>query len=215
MIVKLVKHLNLVQGAKVLDLACGRGRHAITLAEQGMDVIGIDLSAQSIRFAREFETEQLNFYTHDIREAFRINYFDATFNLFTSFGYFKDIKDDKMTIRNIQKGLRKGGYFVLDYLNSKTVLDQLVAHNTISRDGVLFDQYRSFDGAFINKTIKITDDEESFEYSEHVRAYTKDDLVSLIEGEHLEVLTIFGDYNLSPFIEDVSKRIIIISKKRS
>ncbi len=48
----------------MLDLACGKGRHSITLNKLGFDVLGIDLSEESITYAKQFENEYLKFEKH-------------------------------------------------------------------------------------------------------------------------------------------------------
>ena len=82
---KLIDHLQPSGDAKMLDVACGKGRHAMQLAEKGFDVTGIDLSEESIEEALRSENDRLHFYRHDMRHPFWINYYDYTFNFFTSF----------------------------------------------------------------------------------------------------------------------------------
>src|SRR5690606_8758177 len=74
--------------ARILDLACGRGRHAVYLRTKGFDVTGVDLSPENIRLAATTAGERLHFYVHDMRYLLLSNYFDLVLNLFTSFGYF-------------------------------------------------------------------------------------------------------------------------------
>src|SRR5436190_18774056 len=73
---KLIDHLQPPVGSKMLDVACGKGRHSLQLATKGFDVTGIDLSEDSIREALQYESETLHFYQHDMRREFWINYFD-------------------------------------------------------------------------------------------------------------------------------------------
>ena len=82
---KLITYLNPAPGATMLDVACGKGRHSIRLAEKGFDVTGIDLSADSIEEALLSSSDTLQFFQHDMRLPFWINYFDYAFNFFTSF----------------------------------------------------------------------------------------------------------------------------------
>src|ERR1700751_1194972 len=86
----LLHHIKLKEHARCWDLNCGKGRHSIYLHKKGFDVIGTDLSEKSIDHAKKFESETLHFYKHDMRSLFYSNYFDAVFNLFTSFGYFRN-----------------------------------------------------------------------------------------------------------------------------
>ena len=89
--------------ARILDIACGRGRHSIYLNKKGYDVIGIDLSESNIRHAKDFENEHLHFFVHDMRHLFYINYFDIAFNLFTSFGYFETRKEHVKALKMFLK----------------------------------------------------------------------------------------------------------------
>ena len=83
---KLIQLIEPTKASRVLDLACGKGRHSIYLNKKGFDVTGIDLSEKSIACAKTAENETLHFYMHDMRKLFRTNYFDVVLNLFTSFG---------------------------------------------------------------------------------------------------------------------------------
>ena len=91
----LIDHLKPGPGSYMLDIACGRGRHSRFLAEKGFNVTGIDISFDSIAFAKKFEKANLEFYQHDMRLPFRVNYFHYAFNFFTSFGYFKTRREGK------------------------------------------------------------------------------------------------------------------------
>jgi 2-polyprenyl-3-methyl-5-hydroxy-6-metoxy-1,4-benzoquinol methylase len=57
----LLAFLKLPKGAKVMDLACGKGRHSYFLNASGLDVLGVDLSSNSISEAKEMENESLHF----------------------------------------------------------------------------------------------------------------------------------------------------------
>src|SRR3970282_2312904 len=61
----LTHYLNLPETQKVLDLACGKGRHSIYLHQLGFDVLGADLSENSIGEASKTTKETLHFKVHD------------------------------------------------------------------------------------------------------------------------------------------------------
>src|SRR6476620_2033836 len=105
----ITRFLDLKPNADCWDLCCGKGRHSIYLNKKGYRVIGTDLSAQSITEANKNANDTLEFYSHDMRHLFRTNYFDAVFNLFTSFGYFETRHDDVNVFNAVEKALKPKG----------------------------------------------------------------------------------------------------------
>ena len=155
-------YYHLLYGARtMLDLGCGKGRFAKYLAHKGFDVTGVDYSPQSIAFAKAFEQENLSFYTHDMRDVFRINYFDYVLNFFTSFGYFEKPKENERTLKNVYKNLKPNGVFIIDYFNSKYVLNNLVPNETKTICDVVFDiskKMETFTLALAEKPVSIIAD---------------------------------------------------------
>lgn len=141
----LINYLNPEPGSRMLDVACGRGRFSKILAALGFDVTGTDISKSAIAFARQFESENLHFYSHDLRLPFWINYFDYVFNFFTSFGYFRTRREHEDAIRTVCKSLNNTGTLVIDYLNVyysekrlvPTEKKPLTALHIISNDGLM------------------------------------------------------------------------------
>ena len=105
----LTDYLNIPEGGTILDLACGKGRHALYLNKIGYDVTGVDLSENSINFAKQFENHRLKFEVHNMCKPYH-KQFDAVFNLFTSFGYFDDDADNLKTIKAIKAELKEFGF---------------------------------------------------------------------------------------------------------
>ncbi|HEY0261529.1 MAG TPA: class I SAM-dependent methyltransferase, partial [Chitinophagales bacterium] len=125
LISRLIDFLQLKNASKILDVACGKGRHSKYFAQCGMNVTGIDLSENSIHFAKQFANEKLHFSTWDMREVFAENEFDVVVNLFSSFGYFDDAEDDKRAINAMKKSLKKGGFLILDFMNPEYIVRNL------------------------------------------------------------------------------------------
>lgn len=210
----LQQELQMPKGAKVLDLACGRGRHAIYLARKGFEVTGVDLSPQSINYAAQYEQENLSFYIMDMRHPFRINYFDYTFNFFTSFGYFASEKDHLKALQSVQAGLRKNGMFVLDYFNSRLIRKKVVEQEQKQIQGIQFDIRKEIKHQAIHKTIQIQDGEAAFQITERVKLFELVDFEHLFEQSGLQLKKVFGNYQLDAFEPDVSPRLILIAQKR-
>lgn len=210
----LIEYLDPAAKARMLDIACGEGRHALQLAQHGFDVTGIDLSAQSIATAKELECDNLHFYVHDKRQPIYKNYFDYAFNFFTSFGYFAHEDDHLMAANAFAAGLRQGGTLVVDYLNVAYVADNLVPEEVVERDGINFNIRRSVNDKQIIKDIVFTDEQGvAHHHTEKVAAFTLEDFLQIFEQASLQHVNTFGNYHLGPYDKDNSERLIMIFKK--
>ncbi len=212
---KLLDHLKPFEKARMLDVACGRGRHSVQLASRGFEVTGIDLAEESIRQAKEFETDHLQFFLHDMRLPFWINYFDYAFNFFTSFGYFKTRREHDNSIRTISYSLKQNGILVLDYLNVHYAEDHLVHKSDIEADNVNYYITKWFDENYFFKKIIIEDDklEEPLEYTEKVNKFNLGDFTDMFAYHGLQIQEVFGDYSFNPYDVKKSPRLIMIAKK--
>lgn len=209
----LMDKIGLDQGAKILDLACGKGRHSLYLSQLGYDVTGVDLAANSIELANKFSNDNLHFEVRDMRESFVKDEFDLVANLFTSFGYFDDLKDNLKVLNSIEKMMNEDGHFVIDFMNVEKVLRNLVATEEKEIDGVLFKITRKVENGFIIKDITIIDQDKTFQFQEKVQALTIDNFKELISKTDLVVDEFYGSYNLTIFDADVSDRLIIVGTK--
>lgn len=204
-------YLNLPEEAKVLDLACGRGRHSIYLNKLGYNVIGADLSKNSIEYARKSENETLHFEVKDMREPFDKK-FDAIFNLFTSFGYFENEVDNLTTLKAIKESLNDYGFAVLDFMNVNKVINNLVESETKEVEGITFKIKRWVADGYIFKNIQFSHEGESYDFTEKVKALTLKDFEQMMEEAGIYLLETFGNYKLQKFYSNESDRLIMIFK---
>jgi SAM-dependent methyltransferase len=213
---QLIAWLQPSQNASMLDVACGRGRHAKILAEKGFDVTGIDLAPSSIEYALQFENEHLHFYEHDMRMLFWINYFDYAFNFFTSFGYFATEREHNSAMRAISQSLKKDGIFVMDYINSNYAEEHLIKEMTKKLGDVVFKINKRCDDLHFYKKIGIEDPalKEPLEFTERIRKFTLADFEKMFTLQQLTVNAVFGDYDLNPFDVKTSPRLILIARKK-
>ncbi len=212
---KLVAYLQPAVGARMLDVACGKGRHSMQLAAKGFDVTGIDLSSESIAEALKAANENLHFYEHDMRMPFAINYFDIAFNFFTSFGYFKTQHEHDNAIGTIAKAIKLNGTFVLDYLNVKFSESSTVAQNITTIDTTTYTIDKWNDDLHFYKKITVSDSAllTPLSFTEKVRKFTLQDFETMFAKQHLKITKVFGDYNFGEYNEATSNRLIIICKK--
>jgi SAM-dependent methyltransferase len=209
----LVAFLKLKKNDKILDLACGKGRHSVFLNSLGFDVIGADLSQNSIDFANQYENETLKFVQHDMRDSFETK-FDAIFNLFTSFGYFVDDSEDISVLENIKNGLKdENSFAVIDFININNAIKNLVIKETVNRDDIQFNITRSVKNGFIIKNIEVINGNEKHEYFERVKCLNFPKIKTYLEIVGLKLKAVFGDYDLQEFDEENSNRLLLIISK--
>ena len=209
----LIAKLQIKKGSKLIDIACGKGRHATYFNSLGLDVVGVDLSPNSIASATKNENATLQFAVHDMREVYQKNNFDVVTNLFTSFGYFEDNTDEQKAINAMASNLKSGGILIIDFMNVKKVIANLVLEEQKIIDGILFNITRTVENGHIIKDIEIIDGTEKQHFQEKVKAITLADYSNFISKAELKIIDIFGNYKLDSFDEDTADRLILICKK--
>ncbi len=209
----LISFLELPINSSILDLACGKGRHSVTLNKFGYNVTGVDLSEQSIKEAKRFSKEGLNFAVQDMREPIPGVKFNAILNLFTSFGYFDDLSDNQKVIDAIHEMLLPEGLLVIDFMNAERVVKKLVKQEVKEVDGIEFHIKRNYDGQHIFKTIDFKDNGKNYSFTERVQALKESDFTAMLALRGFKIIRTFGNFDLSSFDEKTSDRLIIIAKK--
>lgn len=203
------------KGSIFLDLGCGKGRHSIYLNKKGATVTGMDLSPESIEHASLSSNDKLDFFVHDMRKVQRINYFDFVLNLFTSFGYFENDRDNYNVLKAVNSSLREGGTVVLDFMNAFKVLENLVLEEVKTLDGITFNISRRVEDGFIVKQIDFEDEGQVYSFQERVKALMLGDFEKYFSACGLKIVHLFGDYSLGGFDEKTSDRLIIIGVKKN
>jgi SAM-dependent methyltransferase len=205
-------------GGLVIDIACGTGRHAHTVARRGYRVIGIDLSMTLLKRAAADAGPSTLFVQADKRALplpDEPGPADMVLNLFTSFGYFLDDGENSRAFAQMAGALRAGGLLVLDFFNREHVLDALVPEDEQYREGLHIHQQRRItdDGKRIEKRITLTYTDDSREsLLESVRLYSPEELTDLARDAGLEVTDRWGDYHGSPHAP-VSPRFILFARR--
>jgi SAM-dependent methyltransferase len=214
-----IEKLALQPGARVLDLACGHGRHSLELARRGFRVTGVDLSPRSLELAREAAAAEgldVEFVQADMRELAFDAEFDATINLFTAFGYFESDEEDRGVLELVARALRPGGAFLIDTLNALGLAARYqprrwdeAAEGVLMLDEHDWDLFRGRNRAVWTF---IKPDGSRSELRHIVRTYAPWELVGLIRAAGLEVEEGWGDFEGAPLTHE-SWRLILLARR--
>lgn len=202
-------------GKQLLDLACGDGRHCRIFDSMGFTVTGLDLSDELIATAKKNSPDTITYIISDMRDIRLNRRFDIITNLFTSFGYFENDRENLAVIEEAVSNLTPGGLFWIDFLNEKQVKAGLrPVTSKILDNGFEVTEERSLspDEKRIEKTITIHDSSDTRTYRESVRLYTPEELTGFFHSCGLRVMDMLGDYDGSAFNKD-SPRLIIPGEK--
>jgi SAM-dependent methyltransferase len=208
------REINPSPTAHILDVGCGRGRHARVLARRGHRVTGVDLSDAAIAEARSAAAEEglddiTSFQVGDMRDPVCEACADGVVNLFTSFGYFQDDAENEQALRAMTTALRPGGWFLQDFLNAPVVADSLGASTHETEDGLAIHQDRWIEDGRVNKEITIEHADGTETFHESVRLYTLYDLKEMYAAAGLELVTLFGSYDGDDYAPDESPRLLL------
>jgi SAM-dependent methyltransferase len=201
-----------LENIRVLDLACGSGRHSDLIRRSAGDAVGLDLSMPLLRRARECYTPAIPLVRGDMRcLPFANASFELVVNLFTSFGYFESDAENELVLQEVARVLKKRGRFVLDFLNASQVRDTLVKREeqTLGGRRVAIDRRISDDGRFVFKKMDLVDEDRHF--VERVRLFSASELERLLINAGFSVQERFGDYDGNEFTAE-SPRVLLFSE---
>jgi SAM-dependent methyltransferase len=202
----LVGTTGLQSGWRVLDVACGAGRHTRAFRSAGARCVGVDLSAALLRVARTVTDAPL--VRADMRALpIRPGSMDLTVNLFTSFGYFAQEAEHLTALREMVETVRPGGWFAIDFLNPATVRARLVPCERLELQGRDVEVTRSLspDGHYVSKTICT----EGRRYVERVRLFEPEEIEAMLDRTGVTVRRRFGDYDASPMLPGSPRTILV------
>ncbi len=211
--------LGITPGARVLDLPCGTGRHAVAWAARGHRVTGVDRSEAYLSLARERAEARgvaLELARSDMREFVRPGSFDVALNLFTSLGYFADPADDVRVLRNLHASLVPGGKLVVEMAGKELMARNLTARSWDELPGT--DQFLLQEhalvpgmGAVDNRWIWIGGGERR-EFRFRLRAYSGTELARALTDAGFAAVALCGDFAGAPY-DVTAKRLVAVATK--
>lgn len=222
----ITRRLKLPKGSKVLDLACGNGRHSVYFAAKGYNVLGLDLSDYLICQAKnklkgEYSRykNRLKFEIRDMRNITHRSEFDLVVNLFSSFGYFERDSENFKVIKSIAGSLKPKGYFFFDFLNAEYLKKNLVHSDISKRNHKVLLQVREIKNNSVYKSIYIIKNNPEGKapavssFTEMIKLYTLSDFKKVFAKNGLKILNLYGDYSGRKFEVNKSERLIILAHK--
>lgn len=215
----ITKVLDLPTGARLLDLACGHGRHALELARLGYRVTGVDLSQPSLDAAGDAAERaglEIELHRSDMREIDFASTFDGAINMFTAFGYFADEADDGAILRAVAHALRAGGVFLIDTISQPGLMRRYQRTGWEQmQDGTIWIDDRRYDPSTGRNEVRhvvIGPDGVRQQLGHSVRLYTFPELSKLLEGAGLVPDQVWGDFDGSEYVMD-SPRMIVRARR--
>lgn len=204
--------------SNILDLGCGRGRHSINMALRGYHVTGVDLSETAINMARARSEKlglDIEFVIGDMRKPLKRK-FDAIINLFTSFGYFEDEKENELILKAMSEMLHYESILIIDYMNAQYVMKHYVAHEKGKIGDVSYEITRFIEDDTINKKMIFQLDGDGSAkkkiFTERVKLYTSDWFEHKLSENKILITRIYGDYEFHTFDPLKSPRMILLGK---
>ncbi len=211
--------LGLQSGARVLDLACGFGRHAVELAQDGLEVAGLDLSIDLLQHALSQAKKRnlsIKFIHGDMRELNFSEIFDGCFCWQTSFGYFND-RTNISVLEGVNRSLKMGGRFVIDTINRDHIVAQMPTRTWWEGIDCVFLEEVEFDfsKSILNtKRSFIYDGAPPREYKSHIRLYSLHELKRILGYCGFRVIEVSGEiHHRGSYLGPASRRSIVLAEK--
>ena len=213
----LILRLGISPGATLLDLCCGPGRHSLEFARRGFSVVGVDRTETYLRKARSLaKTEglELEFVREDMRTFCRPDSFDAAINLFTSFGFFEDAKDDELVAKNVHVSLKDGGFFLIDTVGKEILARIFRERDWYDVDGAMMLEERRVtqNWSWIENRWILVKDGKADEFEFGFRLYSAAELSALLRGCGFEAIEVYGDLAGAPYDHE-AKRLVVVARK--
>src|SRR5262245_53776900 len=216
---QLVGLLGVGPGARVLDLCCGPGRHALELARRGFAVTAVDRTAAFLeRGRRRADAEGLAVeWVHaDMRGFRRGGAFDAAINFFTAFGIAEDEEADWRVVRNLCASLRPGGRLVME-LAGKEVIARDFRERTwrVGPDGTSFllEERRVRPGwVWLENRWVLFDAAGRREFDWLLRMYSGVELDALLRRAGFTAVDLYGSLAGTPYDRE-ARRLVAVARK--
>ncbi len=215
------KSLRLKKNSRILDLACGFGRHSLELASRGYEMVGLDLSMDLLQKgldAAQQKSLNVKLIHGDMRELGFSQVFDGCFIWNTSLGYFDD-RTNLGVLHGLHKALKVGGRLLIDVINRDHVVHQTPTRLWWEGKGCIFLEETEFNHQTstleAQRSYIYEDGTPPVEHTSYIRLYSVHELRQMLHVAGFKVREVSGDYHYKGhFLGASSPRIIILAEKR-
>jgi 2-polyprenyl-3-methyl-5-hydroxy-6-metoxy-1,4-benzoquinol methylase len=202
----IIDRLSLCGKERILDLACGFGRHSLALAQKGFSVVGVDITKAYIEDAvksAKAASLDIDFIHSDIRDLQFTNEFDVVLNLADgAIGYLENDEENLKIFDIIANALKPEGKHFMDICNAEHAEHYFPKHNwevgsnalSLSefdwdkqKRRMLFAGYEIIYGEIAKKP-------EALE-ADSIRLYSRAELETILQQRQLTIIDTFSDYS--------------------
>lgn len=210
--------LALAPEARILDLCCGYGRHAIELAERGYDVTGYDLS--SVLLGRAWtdavaHKASVHWIRGDVRDLEFEGTHDAVISMFTSIGYFEDEMANFDVLKRIARALVPGGRVLIETVNRDFVIHHFQPQEWFKIDEDLWVlEKRAFDLIESRSDVEVTvlDKGKKKEFRHSVRVYSFTEIQLILASLGLATNGVWGGFDGEDYTWDSPRMIVMATR---
>lgn len=227
-----IKAARLKRTDRILDLACGHGRHSIELARRGFNhIVGLDYSEPFIARARKDAKQtgvNVEFLKGDMRSLSFSEDFDVVLHLFTGFGFFDDA-ENQQTLNEIRKSLKSGGRYLIDVISGEAVFRRfneqgekekgsnlLKIQRRVKLGGKMVEEVEWFNPKkqLIHTHREWEENGQKKEYDYYLRVYTIGQYKKMFTKAGLKFKDLWGDFKGNPHNHEGNYRTIILAQKK-
>ncbi|MFN8475594.1 MAG: methyltransferase domain-containing protein [Anaerolineae bacterium] len=207
--------IDLPRGARILDLACGQGRHAIALARMGYQVTGLDYSPSLLAHARqaaEAAGADVAWVEGDMRDLPWQDEFDAVINITSAFGYFPTDEENEAVLHQVAKVLKPGGQFLIETMHRDYIVREYQQHDWYETESeTLVWVLRLFDAVKGRTTVleryRTADGNEGERYH-NIRVFTATEMHAMLRRAGLAPVDTWGEWDGEAFTFESTRLIV-------